>query len=75
MLLISILHITLGPNEIGKGSNLAAVKQGLVKGVMTRSIIDVLSELGSPFLKGGNSAFITTIASGPFPQTEYRSLE
>jgi len=39
-----------------------------LKGVMTLSIVDVLSELCSPFLKGGNSAFITTIASGVFPQ-------
>jgi len=46
-----------------------------LKGVMTWSIVDVLSELCSPFLKGGNSAFITVIASGLFPQTEYRSLE
>jgi len=44
-----------------------------IKGVMTRSIVDVLLELCSPFLKGGNSAFITAI--GLFPQTEYRSLE
>ena len=46
-----------------------------LKGVITRSIVDVLSELCSPFLKGGNSAFIPAIASGLFPQTEYRSLE
>jgi len=43
-----------------------------VRGVMTRSIVDILSELCSPFLKGGNSAFITAIASSLFPQTEYR---
>ena len=42
---------------------------------MTRSIEDALSELRSPFLKGGNSAFIAAIAGGLFPQTEYRSLE
>jgi len=42
---------------------------------MTRSIADVLSELCSPFLKGGNPTFITAIASGLFPQTEYRLLE
>ena len=42
---------------------------------MTRSIADVLSELCSPFLKGGNSAFTAAIASGLFLQTEYRSLE
>jgi len=46
-----------------------------IKGVMTRSIVDTLSELCSPFLKGGNSAFITAIASGLLSQTEYRSLE
>jgi len=28
-----------------------------------------------PILKGGNSAFIAAIASGFFPQTEYRSLK
>ena len=46
-----------------------------IKGVMTRSIVDALSELCSTFLKGGNSAFIAAIASGLCPQTEYRSLE
>jgi len=45
------------------------------KGVMTRSIVDGLSELCSPFLKGGNSTFIAAIASGLFSQTKYRSLE
>ena len=29
----------------------------------------------SPFVRGGNDAFIAAIASGIFPQTEYRSLE
>ena len=43
-----------------------------IKGVMTRSMIDTLSELCSPFLKGGNSAFIAVIASG---LSEYRLLE
>jgi len=38
------------------------------KGVMTRSIVDALLELCSPL-------FIAAIASGLFPQTEYRSLE
>jgi len=42
---------------------------------MARPIVDILSELCSPFLKEDNSAFITAIASGLFPQTEYRSLE
>ena len=42
----------------------------VVKGVMTRSIADALSELCTPFLKGGNSAFLAAIASGLFPQTE-----
>jgi len=46
-----------------------------IKGVMTRSIVDALSELCSPFLKGSNSVFSAAIASGLFPQTEYRSLE
>ena len=46
----------------------------LINGVMTRSMVDTLSELCSPFLKGGNSTFIAVIASGLFPQTEYRSL-
>jgi len=35
--------------------------RNVVKGVMTRSIFNVLSELCSQFLKGGNSAFITAI--------------
>jgi len=42
------------------------------KGVISRSRVDALAELCSP--KGGNSAFIAAIASGPFPQNEYRSL-
>jgi len=46
-----------------------------IKGVMTRSMVDALSGLCSPFLKGGNSAFIAAIASGLFPQTEYWSLK
>ena len=37
-----------------------------IKGVMTWSMVDALSELCSPFLKGGNSAFIAAIASGLF---------
>jgi len=48
---------------------------GIVKGVMTRSMVAALSEWCSPFLKGGNSAFIAAIASDLFRQTEYRSLE
>ena len=47
----------------------------LVKGVMTRSTVDALSELCFPFLKGGNSAFIAAIASVLFPQNESQSLE
>jgi len=46
-----------------------------LKGVMTQSMVDALSELCSPFLKGGNSAFIAAMAGGRFPQTEYRSIE
>ena len=45
------------------------------KGVMTRSLVEALLELCSPFLKGGNFVFIAAIASGLFPQDEYRSLE
>ena len=37
-----------------------------LKGVMTRSMVNAFSELCSPFFKGGNSAFITAIASGLF---------
>ena len=47
----------------------------MLKGAMTRLMVDAFSELCFPFLKGGNSAFITAIASGLFPQTEYRPLE
>ena len=32
-----------------------------LKGVMSRSSVDTLSELCSPFLKGGNYAFIVTV--------------
>jgi len=39
----------------------------MLKGVMTPSMVDALSELCSPFLKGGISAFIAAIASGLFP--------
>jgi len=39
------------------------------KGVMTRLMVDTLSELCSPFFKGGNSACFAAIASGLFPQT------
>ena len=42
---------------------------------MTRSMVDALSELCFPLLKGGNSAFIAAIASGPLPENEYRILE
>ena len=47
----------------------------MLKGVMTQSMVDELSELCSPFLKGGKSAFIAAIASGLSSQNEYRSLE
>ena len=47
----------------------------MIKGVMTRSMIDALSESCSLFLKGGNFVFFAVIASGLFPQTKYRSLE
>jgi len=40
-----------------------------------QSRVDALLELCFPFLKGDNSAFIAGIASGLFPQNEYRSLE
>ena len=45
--------------------------------VLTRIMLKGLwhLELCSPFLKGGNSAFIKALASGLFPQTEYWSLE
>ena len=46
-----------------------------IKGVITRSMVDALLELCSPFLKRSNSAFIAAIASGLCPQTEYRSLK
>jgi len=45
-----------------------------LKGVMTGLMIDTLSELCSPFSKGGNSACITAIANGLFPPAEYWSL-
>ena len=37
-----------------------------LKGVITRSMLDALSKLCSPFLEGGNSAFIAAIVSGLF---------
>ena len=46
-----------------------------LKGVKPRLRLDALAELCSPFLKGGNSAFIIAIANGLFPKSEYRSLE
>ena len=42
---------------------------------MTWSTVDALSELYSPFLKGGHSTFIAAIANGLLPQNEYQSLE
>jgi len=39
------------------------------------SMVDALSELCSPFVKGDNSVFIAAIVNGLFPQNEYRSLE
>jgi len=41
---------------------------------MTRSMVDALSELCSPFVKVGNFAFIAAIASGHIPQNEYGSI-
>jgi len=46
-----------------------------LKGVMSRPRVDILSEPCSPFLKGGNSAFIAAIASGLFPKSGYLLLE
>ena len=43
-----------------------------VKRVKPRVGVDALSELCSPLLKGGNSAFIAVIASGLF--FKYQSL-
>jgi len=40
---------------------------------MTRSMVNALSELCSPFLKGDNSAFIAEIASGLFPKPNVSS--
>ena len=51
------------------------VRHEQFKGVMSWSRVDTLSELYSPFLKGGNSAFIAAIASGLFSQDKHRSLE
>jgi len=42
--------------------------------VKTRSMVTHLGSCVPPFISG-NSAFIAAIASGFFPQTEYRSLE
>jgi len=47
----------------------------VLKGVMSLPRADSFSELCSPLLKGGNSAFTASMASGLFPQNEYRSLE
>jgi len=44
------------------------------KGDMSRSKVDTLSELCSPFLKGVNFAFVAAIARDIFPQDE-QSLE
>ena len=41
-----------------------------LEGVMSWSRVDALLELCSLFLKGGNSAFITAIASGLFSNGE-----
>jgi len=46
-----------------------------LEGGMSRSNVEALSELCYPFLKGGNSILIATIASGPFPKNKYWSLE
>jgi len=46
-----------------------------IKGVMSWSMVDALSELWSPFLRGGDSAFVAAIVSGLFPQSEYQSLK
>jgi len=59
----------------GLPHSIGTLWMGLLNGVMPRSSVDTLSELCSPFLKGGNSTFIPAIASGLFPKNEYRSLE
>ena len=59
--------ITLSGSEIGPMS--------VIKVVMLWSRVDTLLELCSPFLNGDNSTFNMAIASGPFPQNEYRSPE
>jgi len=46
-----------------------------LKGVMTRSMVDALSELCPLFLKRGNSALIAAMTRGLFPQNEYQSLK
>ena len=46
----------------------------ILKGVMTRSMVDALSGLCFSFLKGGSSAFIAAIASDVFPKDDYLPL-
>ena len=47
----------------------------VLNGVMSWSRVGALFELCSPFLKGGNSAFIAVIASSLISKIEYRSLK
>ena len=52
------------------------IKREMLKGVMTQLMVGTLSGLCSPFLKGGNSAFIAAIGSGfpPPPQNDFGGL-
>jgi len=47
----------------------------VLKRVKPQSRVNALSELCSPLLKRGNSAFIAVIASVLFSKSEYQSLE
>ena len=62
-------------NAVGVPEGTKGLGKEAITRVMTRSLVDALSELCSSFLKGGNSAFIAVKESGLFPQTKYRSLE
>ena len=47
----------------------------ILQEVMSRTSVDALSELCSPFVKGDNPTFIVVITSDLFPKNKYRSFE
>jgi len=74
---LQTMYLAASESEFDHANRNLCLKASMLvyKRVMSQSSVDILLELHSPFLKGGNSAFIAAIVSGLFPKSEYQSFE